>query len=77
MELQSRLEAKLPGFETFVIANADTVVSMPSAELAAKYFPNVELKRTVEGNETLLSIDKAKRMLGFAPTHSWRTPVVE
>src|ERR1700761_431250 len=43
------LEAKLPGFETFVIANADTVVSMPSAELAAKYFPNVELKRTVEG----------------------------
>jgi nucleoside-diphosphate-sugar epimerase len=67
------LEAKLPGFETFVIANADTVVTIPSAELAATYFPEVELKRPVSGNETLLSIDKAKRMLGFAPTHSWRT----
>jgi nucleoside-diphosphate-sugar epimerase len=67
------LEAKLPGFETFVIANADTVVSTPSAELAARYFPAVDLKRPVSGNETLLSIDKAKRMLGFAPSHSWRT----
>ena len=66
------LEAKLPGFETFVIANADTVVTMPSAELAAKYFPNVELKRPVTGNETLLSIDKAKRLLKFEPLHSWR-----
>jgi nucleoside-diphosphate-sugar epimerase len=65
------LEAKLPGFETFIIANADTVVSAPSAELAAKYFPNVPLKRELVGNETLLSIDKAKRMLGYAPTHSW------
>ena len=66
------LEANLPGFETFVIANADTVVGVPSAELAATYFPNVELKRPVTGNETLLSIDKAKRMLGFEPAHSWR-----
>jgi nucleoside-diphosphate-sugar epimerase len=66
------LEAKLPGFETFVIANADTVVSVPSAELAARYFPNVELKRPLEGNETLLSIGKARRMLKFEPQHSWR-----
>jgi nucleoside-diphosphate-sugar epimerase len=66
------LNARLPGFERFIIANADTVVSTPSAELAAKYFPNVALKRPLEGNETLLSIEKAQRMLGFAPTHSWR-----
>jgi nucleoside-diphosphate-sugar epimerase len=67
------LEANLHGFETFIIANADTVVGVPSAELAASYFPNVKLRRAVSGNETLLSIDKAKRMLGFAPTHSWRS----
>jgi hypothetical protein len=24
-------------------------------------------------HETLLSIDKAKRLLGYAPEHSWRT----
>lgn len=66
------LEATLPGFETFVIANADTVVSMPTAQLAATYHPDVPLKHELAGNETLLSIDKAKRLLGFEPQHSWR-----
>jgi nucleoside-diphosphate-sugar epimerase len=66
------LENASPGFDTFVIANADTVVSRPSAELAAEYFPNVELKHPLEGNETLLSIAKARRILGFDPQHSWR-----
>jgi nucleoside-diphosphate-sugar epimerase len=67
------LEAKRPGFDTFVIANADTVVDRPSAELAAEFFPNVELKRPVSGTETLLSIDKARRLLGFEPAYSWRS----
>jgi nucleoside-diphosphate-sugar epimerase len=66
------LEAKLPGFDTFVIANADTVMSRPSAELAAEVFPNVPLKHELVGTETLLSIDKAGRLLGYEPTHSWR-----
>jgi len=61
-----------PGFEAFIIAAADTVMSRPSAELAADVFPDVELVRDVAGQETLLSIDKARRMLGFAPEHSWR-----
>jgi nucleoside-diphosphate-sugar epimerase len=67
------LEAKRPGFDTFVIANADTVVDRPSAELAAEFFPNVELKRPVSGSETLLSIDKARRLLGYEPAYSWRS----
>lgn len=66
------LENGRPGFETFVIANSDTVVGTPSAELAAKYFPEVELKHPLEGNETLLSIAKARRLLNFEPQHSWR-----
>ena len=66
------LENAKPGFETFVIANADTVVGKHSAELAAEYFPKVELKRPLEGNETLLSIEKARRLLKFEPQHSWR-----
>ncbi|MEJ1229672.1 MAG: NAD(P)-dependent oxidoreductase [Galbitalea sp.] len=67
------LENGRPGFETFVIANADTIVSRPSAELAAEFFPGVELKTPLEGNQTLLSIAKARRLLGFEPAHSWRT----
>jgi nucleoside-diphosphate-sugar epimerase len=66
------LEARIPGFETYVIANADTVMTRPSSELAAAEFPNVELKHELVGTETLLSIDKARRLLGFEPKHSWR-----
>ncbi len=67
------LENGKPGFDTFIIANADTVVDTPSAELAAKYFPKVELKRPLEGTETLLSIAKARRLLKYEPQHSWRS----
>jgi nucleoside-diphosphate-sugar epimerase len=66
------LENAGPGFDTFVIANADTVVTRPSADLVAEYFPAVPLKRPLVGNETLLSIDKARRILHFEPEHSWR-----
>ena len=64
------LENAGPGYETFIIANADTVMTRPSNELAAEVFPDVEL-RPVEGRGTLLSIDKARRLLGYAPEHSW------
>jgi UDP-glucose 4-epimerase len=66
------LDVRGPGFERLIIANADTVMERPSAELAAEVFPDVPLKRPVEGNETLLSIDKARRLLGWEPQHSWR-----
>lgn len=66
------LENAQPGFEAYIIAAADTVMSRSSAELAAEVFPNVSLKREVSGTETLLSIDKARRLLGYSPEHSWR-----
>lgn len=66
------LEADLPGFHPFVIANADTVMERPSAELISEVFPDVPLRRPLEGTETLLGIDKARRLLGYSPRHSWR-----
>jgi nucleoside-diphosphate-sugar epimerase len=67
------LEHDATGVDVFIIANADTVMSRPSAELAAEVFPDVPLTRPVSGTETLLSIDKARRVLGYEPQHSWRT----
>lgn len=67
------LESDLTGFEAFIIAAPDTVLDTPSAELVAAEFPDVELRRPVEGRETLLSIDKARRLLGYEPTHTWRS----
>ncbi|SDW15637.1 Nucleoside-diphosphate-sugar epimerase [Arthrobacter sp. cf158] len=67
------LEHGGPGFETFIIAAADTVMSRSSAELAAEVFPGVEVLKELGEHETMLSIDKARRLLGFEPEHSWRT----
>lgn len=67
------LENGRPGFEAFIIANADTVMSRSSAGLAAEVFPNVTVTRELGEHETLLSIDKARRLLGFEPEHTWRT----
>jgi UDP-glucose 4-epimerase len=61
-----------PGVEVFVIANADTVMSRSSASLAAEVFPGVPVTRELGEHETLLSIDKARRVLGYEPEHSWR-----
>ena len=66
------LENARPCFEAFIIAAADTVMSRPNADLAAEVFPGVEFHKQVGANETLLCIDKARRMLGYAPEHSWR-----
>lgn len=70
--IRKALEADFNGFEPFIVANADTVMSRPNKELLAEVFPGVPVKREFGDNETLLSVDKAKRMLGYAPAHSWR-----
>jgi nucleoside-diphosphate-sugar epimerase len=66
------LEYPEPGLEVCIIAAADSVMSRPSAELAAEVFPDVKLTRELGTHETLLSIAKARRLLGYEPQHSWR-----
>jgi len=66
------LDKAAPGFEAFIIANSDTVMSRPNDELVGEVFPGVEIRRDLGVNDTLLSIDKARRMLGFEPRYSWR-----
>ena len=60
------------GYEAFIIANADTVMTKPSASLAAEVYPDVEVRKDLDEHETLLSIAKARRLLGYEPEHSWR-----
>jgi nucleoside-diphosphate-sugar epimerase len=69
------LEYPAKGFDVFIIANADTVMSRPNMELLEACFPGVPIKKKFEPNETLLSIDKARRLLGYEPLHSWRNEI--
>ena len=52
-------------------------MTRPSADLMAEVFPNVPLRRPVEGRETLLAIDHARRLLGYEPSHRWSDHVSE
>jgi nucleoside-diphosphate-sugar epimerase len=66
------LAADIPGYDSFVIAAADTVMLRPSRELMAEVFPDVELADSVSGNDTLLDISHAREVLGYDPRFSWR-----
>jgi hypothetical protein len=43
-----------------------------NAELLDEVFPEVERKGDIGDHTTLLSIEKARRVLGYAPEFSWR-----
>lgn len=73
--IRKALEYDQRGADVFIIANADTVMSRPNAELMAEVFPDVDMKKDVAPHETLLSIDKARDVLGYEPQYSWRDEV--
>ncbi|GGL13874.1 NAD-dependent epimerase/dehydratase family protein [Nocardia jinanensis] len=70
--VRKALERAIVGYEVFVIANADTVMDRPTAELVAEQFPEIPITRELIGHETLLCIDKARRELGYEPQFGWR-----
>jgi nucleoside-diphosphate-sugar epimerase len=69
------LEADLAGASVFIVAADDTVMTRPSAELMAAVYPTVPLRRHLVGRETLLSIETARRLLGYRPEHRWQDEV--
>lgn len=66
------LEKKKLGNQIFHITAPDTIMPDLSQDLVKKYFPNVYLKKELKGHETLMSIDKAKEILGYEPCYTWR-----
>jgi nucleoside-diphosphate-sugar epimerase len=60
------------GYQVFNVANDDTSVGIPSAEVYERFYAGVERRRDFQGFETFYSNDQAKRLVGFSPQHSWR-----
>ncbi|HKV46290.1 MAG TPA: NAD(P)-dependent oxidoreductase [bacterium] len=69
------LEADLQGSETFFVTAADTVMDRPTRHLVTECFPGARLAETDSEFGTLYSVDKARRLLGYQPDHSWRQHV--
>ena len=63
------------GAEVFVIASPDIVLDTPVDELIRARYGEVEHRRPLGELESPLSIDKARRLLGYDPKHSWKDHV--
>ncbi|MBX3570213.1 MAG: NAD(P)-dependent oxidoreductase [Rhizobiaceae bacterium] len=66
------LEARLTGCHVFGIANSNSLMRRPNDELLDEVFPGTPRKRRLEPNESLISIDKARRVLGYNPEYDYR-----
>ena len=60
------------------LAADDSSMAVKSRDLMAARFPQVsDFRQPLDGYETLLSNEKAKRLLGWQPKHQWRDYVKE
>jgi nucleoside-diphosphate-sugar epimerase len=69
------LTAAVEGHEIAIIAAADTCMTRDSASLMAEVYPQVPLTRELHGRETLLSIERAREVLGYEPMYAWSDEV--
>jgi nucleoside-diphosphate-sugar epimerase len=66
------LEAKLKGAHVFGIANSNSLMRKSNDELLDAVWPGVKRKRALQPNESLISIEKAQRVLGYKPEFDWK-----
>jgi nucleoside-diphosphate-sugar epimerase len=58
--------------QVFAINGDETCSFTPSSELVRRHYPKVPLTGPLEGFSTLVSIQTAKRLLGYKPRFGWR-----
>jgi nucleoside-diphosphate-sugar epimerase len=66
------IEVNFEGHEAFFINGEDTSADEPTEELIKKVYPEAEIRTPIPGNATAISVEKAKRMLGWEPKATWR-----
>ena len=60
------------GYQLFNVSNDDLSVGITAQQVIDRFYQGVAQRGTMSENETMYSNAKAKRMVGFAPQHSWR-----
>ena len=60
------------GYQVFNVANDDLSVSLTNAQVIERFYSGVPIKREMDEFETFYCIEKARRLVGFEPRHSWR-----
>lgn len=66
------LEVRLKGAHVFGIANSNSLMRTSNDELLDAVWPGATRKRPLKPNESLISIEKATRVLGYRPEFDWK-----
>lgn len=66
------IEADYTGHETFWAAAADSSVDVPTEQLIQEFYPDTEVREPLTDTDGLFDISKAREMVGWEPSHSWR-----
>jgi UDP-glucose 4-epimerase len=60
--------------DSFLVSAVDSGHEKATADVIASFYPQAELRYgKLEANSPFVSIDRAQRLLGFAPQHTWRS----
>ena len=67
------LDAEIEEHEAFMLAQPSSRFNEPTIDLVKSYFGDrVEIREGLEGTASVISTEKAQRMLGWKPRHDWR-----
>ena len=65
------------GHEAVLVSAADSGHERPTAQAAAEFYPAVRPRAELADDAPFVSIDKARRLFGYAPRYSWRQQAKE
>ncbi len=71
------LDAEIEEYEAFMLAQPSSRFDEPTIDLVKKNFGDVvEIREGLEGAASVISTEKAQRLLGWQPRHDWRQGAV-
>lgn len=67
------LDAEIDEYEAFMLAQPSSRFAEPTIDIIKRNFGDlVEIRDGLEGTASVISTDKAQRLLGWQPEHDWR-----
>lgn len=70
--MEKGLSASFEGAHALLINDSHNWTGIESKTLVRLFYPDVqEIKKDLQGTETIISIDKARRLIGFEPEYSF------
>jgi nucleoside-diphosphate-sugar epimerase len=66
------VEADYAGHEVFWVVADETKLSAPTPAVAADCYPDAEVREDLAADDGLVTVEKARELLGWDPEHSWR-----